>query len=430
MLIGVVRRTRLISLLAASVWTATPFAQPAAQRAAMPLASGTSAIRGTLNDAVTKEPIAGCTVRAAASGRVGGTVTSADGTYEFAGIAEGDYGIMASCPHHLFACYQPDPNGPLCVDVVLFRDQQRSNIDLKLVPAATVRGRVVDSRGKPASKAPIRLGGPFVGNTVARAVTTVTRDDGTFEVPQVSAGSWHIQVELPPADGGYSSVIVYYPGVLSPYEAGFIDVATGTTKENVVITVPPVLENTLTVRVPPPDANTTEMTVSIIRAVPLMTRRLDVDANGEAIVKGLASGRYIVLGTVQSGGQRWADFQPVDFLDQSMDVALQPQPAGTIRGRIVTDRGALPSLSESTIGAAWVDGDVTLNPLAPDETPIASDGTFEIGGVFGRRVLQLVRFDALWQIHAVMHGKTDVTTSGIDVVPGATSDVTIVVRPK
>jgi len=363
--------------------------------------------------------------------RANHVVTGPDGRYEFAGIAEGDYNVIADCASYLFGCVQPaGTTEPPCVTITLFKDQERTNVDLKPMPAAIVRGRVVDGQGKSVRNASLRLGGPFVGNTVAFAVTTTTADDGTFEVRRVAAGSWHLQVDLPPEPGALSAAIVYYPGVLSPYEAGSIDVAAGERKEGIVIKVPPTLESTLTVRIPPPDTNTTDLAVSVVRAVPLVTRRLEIDAHGEATIKGLTAGRYIIVGTATSGDQQWADYQPVDFLDQPIEVALHPQPAGKIRGRIVTDRGGLPSLAESTVGAAWIDGDVVLNPLAPDEAPIAADGTFEIGGLFGRRILQLVRFDALWQIHSVRHGRTDVTHTGVDVVPGVTSEVTIVVRPK
>jgi hypothetical protein len=56
------------------------------------------------------------------------------------------------------------------------------------------------------------------------------------------------------------------------------------------------------------------------------------------------------------------------------------------------------------------------------------DGSFEIAGLFGRRMLQLGRFDSDWRIQSVMHGKSDVTSTAIDVAPNATAEVTIVVR--
>jgi hypothetical protein len=87
-------------------------------------------------------------------------------------------------------------------------------------------------------------------------------------------------------------------------------------------------------------------------------------------------------------------------------------------------------LSDATVGAAWIDEDVALNPLAPDESAVAIDGTFSIGGLFGRRRLQLIRFDSDWRIQSVLHGRIDVTETGLDVAANSTAEVTIVVRKR
>lgn len=403
----------------------------------MPLPKGTSAIRGSLTDARTKEPVAGCTVRAGlvstgptAAQYNNAVDTGADGTYEFNGITEGDYFVRVECPFHLFTFACPpgkDPAGAPCGSVPLFKDQQ-STFDFALTPEAKVRGRVVDSAGKPVPKAIVKIGGSFGGNSVLYRVTPVeTKDDGTFEIEDMAEGAWYLEADIPPPPGTLRSPAVYYPGVLKRDEAEKVEVAEGKVKEGVIITIPPVLDRTLTVRIPPPDSSVTDLTVSLIRAEPLMTRRLDVDAEGQAIVTGLIDGRYVALATGVYGQQRWADFQTIDFLDASYDATLQPKPTGRIRGKIVAKDGVVP-LDDASIGAAWVDNDVVLNPLTPEEAKVSPDGTFEIKGVFGRRVVQLLRFDPSWRIESVLQGKTDITASGIDVASGGSTEVTVIVR--
>jgi hypothetical protein len=416
--------------------TATAFAQP---RPAQPLPPGTSALGGVVTDAASNEPIAGCTVRASTARgtpsptntRSSFVVTGADGAFEFSGITDGAYFVMPDCPSHLFSCLlrAADGTGP-CLPITLFKDQQRLDLDFKLTLGATVRGRAIDSTGKPVARATVRIGGPFSGNTLAFNEATTTADDGRFEVRRLVGGSWAIELELPPAPGAYRSTPVYYPGVLKREEAGLIELVAGKVKEGVIVTVPPILERALTVRIPPPDSTMTDVNVTLYRAEPLMSRRLDIDTDGRAQTKGLIDGRYVVMATALSGQDRWADYQAVDFLEESIEVSLQLRPAGRIRGRVVAQAGGLPPLNDSTIGAVWTDNDVLLNPLTPDEGAIANDGTFEIQGVFGRRLLQLARFDPDWVIQSVTQGRSDVTTIGIDVVSGNTAEVTVVVRPR
>lgn len=393
---------------------------------------GTSGFRGTLTDALLNEPIAGCTVRAslAPGGRNDTVVTGPSGTFEFSGIVEGNYFFMIDCPLHESACsVAADTSAAPCGGITVFKDQQR-RLDLRLALGATVRGRVIDSAGRPISHASVRIGGPFVGNTLVMARQAMTKPDGTFEMTRVPAGEWLLEVDTPPAPGASRAPLVYYPGVLNREEAVYVEVSSGIVKDGVTITTPPVLDRSISVRVPPPDGTMSDMNVFVIRGEPLMSRRLDLDAEGNANIKGLTAGRYVVMATAVLGKERWADFQIIDFLDESVDIALQLRPAGRIRGRIIVENGGVPQIGDSTIGAYWVDNDVVLNPLSADEGQVAIDGSFEIAGLFGRRRLQLERFDAGWRIHAVMQGKRDVTESGIEVVPGDAAEVTVILRPR
>ena len=115
--------------------------------------------------------------------------------------------------------------------------------------------------------------------------------------------------------------------------------------------------------------------------------------------------------------------------DRPIPIRLWAILDGTIRGRIVTNKGLLTPLADEIVGAVWVDEDVTLNPLAPEESGVAADGTFEIHGLFGRRQLKLLRFDPDWSIQSVLQGSSDVT-DGVDVAPNSTTDVTVIVRQR
>jgi hypothetical protein len=356
--------------------------------------------------------------------------TDADGAYEFGGIEDGTYYLIVRCPSHLAGCLQQnEPGSKPCGSVVIFKDQRRADLNFRLTPAAVVRGRVLDGNGRPVAKAIVRLGGPFQDAPFFLQEPATTRSDGTFELPLLPAGKWRIEVDVPPVADAPRPPLIYFPGVLTREEAGFVELTAGLVTD-ITITVPSVLDGTVTVRIPPPDATIPAVTVSLIRPSPLMNRRLDLEADGHAVVRGLTEGRYFLTATGRAAEQLWVDYQSLDFSGASIDVSLNLQPAGRIRGRIITNRGGLPPLGDATVGAVWIDEGVLLNPLAPEESPVAVDGTFEITGLFGRRKLQLNRFDADWTIQSVRHGRSDVTDTGLDVAPNSTAEITIVVRKR
>jgi hypothetical protein len=392
-----------------------------------PLAPGTAAIGGTLRDAVTSAPVVGCTVRAGSEGRFSVVTTGGDGRYEFADIKEGDYFFFIECPSHRTACVpSSEPGLAPCSRIPLFRDQRRSDVDFRLMPGAVARGRVVDGR-RAVPNAIVRLGGPFPGTELVTVPPVKTAEDGTFELARLPEGEWRLEVDVPQVPGAPRPPVIYYPGVISRDEAGIVQLAAGRVTENITIAVPPILSSTVTVRVPPPDATMSSMIVAITRASPLMTQPLQLDGDGQAVIRGLTEGRYFVTAAALSGQEKWIAYQVIDFYQDSVEVSLHLQPAGRIRGRIVAERGGMPPLDGATVGATWVDEDVKLNPLSPEEGAVASDGTFEIQGLFGRRLLQLLRFDPDWKIQSILYGRSDVTTAGVEVTPNATTQVTIVV---
>ena len=80
------------------------------------------------------------------------------------------------------------------------------------------------------------------------------------------------------------------------------------------------------------------------------------------------------------------------------------------------------------VTAAWMHDGAEINPLEFAEARVAADGSFRIDDLFGTRRLQLRALGVEWDVVAIRQDRTDVTTSGVVVVPDATTEATIVVR--
>jgi hypothetical protein len=402
-------------------------------RVAPEIATGTSTIRGRVIDSVTKAPVAGCSIRITTSGGLAQRVTDLAGTYELKDVAAGTYALMPiECPGYLRSCfggYTPE-GAPLCSTVDIARDQQRDSVDVSVIPGAIARGQVMTFDGKPATRASVRLGRGMKGEPTFMVTPVTTDTEGRFELINLPAGEWRLEVEIPPVPGGLRPPIVYYPGGLSWEDAVGVKLTAGKVTDRLTITVPRINENALTVIVPPPDATIDDIAVSVLRESPLITQRLEVNSEGIARLKGVVPGRYFAWARAASRDKRWAAFEVIDFIEDNYEARLHLMPTGSIAGRIVTDKGDPPPLGGVMVGASWVYDGVEVNPLDFDETPAGLDGSFRIDNLFGTRKLQLRGLDVDWDVAAIRQDRTDVTSSGVVVISDATTPATIVLRKR
>lgn len=396
----------------------------------LPIAPGSSSISGTVVDAVTKAPLAEVAVRMSrwdgTSTYAGTAHTNERGQYEFANIAEGTYSMMAESNEHLFACYEATPANPArCSNVRLARDQSLTGVDFQLTPGATVRGRVVSSSGQPVAGATIRMIAPRANIAFAPAGGGRTRDDGSFELVRLAAGEWTIELESPASPEVIRPPLLYYPGVFDRAAARTITLAAGETIGNVNFVLPDLSASTLTLRVSSPEPAVGNAAAAVIRASPLMTARVGLDAYGLGRLGGLLPGRYFAAARASTAAKVFTAFEVVNFSGHPQEVLLTLRPAGAIAGRIVAQRGTLPPLAGVRVAASWVHDDVEVNPLVPDQVDAAADGRFRIEGLFGQRAMQLIGLPADWGVNAVLQGRRNVTR-GVTVTPGSTTTVTIV----
>ncbi|HET9702802.1 MAG TPA: carboxypeptidase-like regulatory domain-containing protein [Vicinamibacterales bacterium] len=306
-------------------------------------------------------------------------------------------------------------------------------------PGATLRGRVFDPDGR-----------PFVGVEIVayvliddgeRAIgpSRLTAEDGTFEMAGLKPGALFLRATprlrrvavTPESKANVRAILghppVYYPGVLDRKDAWPIDLAAGETVE-FDFHIPPVLAASIKASVSGPAGYTLEQ-LRVMRPASNTIRTAKV-VDGVAYVDHLREGRHVVVARGRMDDVRLAAFRVVELDAAEVDVPLRLEPAAVVTGRIVAERAEPPSLAGARVTAVLMRDGSSLDPLPADHGDVAADGSFRIEGLFGQRAFRVSGLPEDWYVYAVRLGAADITSSAVDLAPGAHVEIAVVVRRK
>jgi hypothetical protein len=409
-----------------------------------PLLTGTASIHGRVVDALSGKPIEGAEVRLVddtietetkeVRGRTvtvrqfmrsGKTLSGSDGQYGFDSIRDGPYRLLITHRLYLPSCRGPALVRSQCDVITVVADQRVDDANISLSPAAVIRGRVLDKDGRPMPGATVR---PEFANPMQQSANSVTSGpDGRFEIIAVPPGSPLIRVD--PAGSGLAwHRVMYYPGVHQRDAALPVTVDAGAQVE-IEIRMREIPTATIRTTLAGPQGYRVER-MTLANPDTRLLRSMAVDADGAASMPDLDEGRYIISATATAGSETLAAYQLIIIGTGEYDVPLYLQPTATVTGRVVAERGGVPPISGVIVEAHWVaSGNTKLDLTGPARVAIAPDGSFSMSGLFGRRQLQLFGLSDQWHVTAVRAGRSDVT-SGIDLTPGSTTEITIVVARK
>ena len=146
-----------------------------------------SSISGCVLYGASQKPVAGIQVTTTATeadGALHRTTTDKDGNYTIAGLTEGNYGLEAVEDDAKFKGWLPFPQG-----IHIAPAAQITGIDLSIVRAGIVKGKVTDKDGKPVAHVDVTAW----ATGVATGYADNTGDDGSYTM-QIVPGKAAIEV--------------------------------------------------------------------------------------------------------------------------------------------------------------------------------------------------------------------------------------------
>ena len=236
----------MLTLLVATVAAQTPQRPPrdVARSQSVP---NTGVITGTVRAADTKAPLRGADVRltgadfsTALGNGIRGAFTDANGRYEFRGLPEGQYTLIASKVRYVSMTYGQAPAGERGTTVKVASGQQVQDVDIALPAGAVIVVRLSDRFGDPAVGYSVNLHQATTGagkrpltQPPVSSFGSTTDDRGEIRLSGLAPGEYFVSASggpylfSPAAVPRQQEVLTFYPGTDSEADAQSVTVGAG-----------------------------------------------------------------------------------------------------------------------------------------------------------------------------------------------------------
>lgn len=282
-------------------------------------------LRGSVRSSA-GEPVAGVSINARprdaeARGLAGSgsAVSDRDGVYLIDGLPPGPYRLTARTTGH------PTPNAPFEATVVAGRE---AVVDIRLDAGGAIAGTVVDDRGRPIAGARVsaRREQPRERRISFEHHSSLTRDDGGFELRGVRPGDYQVDIRPPwgrvdpRADGGKKVTVAAGQTASTRF---VVKSMTGVIRGKVVDSKgAPIVDAFVVAELE--SLGGREALHWSAEHRPVMT-----DQNGEFALERLAEGAHVVRAFRRGGGEGFADRVAI-----GSTVAITIRPTGSITGTV------------------------------------------------------------------------------------------------
>jgi Carboxypeptidase regulatory-like domain len=404
-------------------------------------------------------------------------LTDAEGRFEFKDLPAGRFNLNASKPGYVnvqFGQVRPFEQGR---PIELADKQVMDKVDISLPRGGVISGRIADEFGEPVADATVSAMRQTWTNGRRRLIPTgrsaQTNDLGQFRLYGLTPGEYFVSATLrntefmmfeaamaagpnanaaafgPAPSPGYAPT--YFPGTTVPGNAQRLTVSIGQETQNTDFALTPVrlarISGTVTTSdgKPVDSAMVNAMPVNPVgdAAFSIMAMSGHTLKDGSFSIANVAPGDYILnvlpMRIRTSDGGNTMTFSatigvpagagsdaesaalPVTVAGEDLtNVVIVTSKGATASGRVTFEgSSAPPSGSSIRISAQSVDMEGTMGPAAaPAAATAKADGTFELKGLLGRRILRAPGLPDGWTLKAVQLNGEDITDTGIDFKPG------------
>ena len=431
--------------------------------------TGTGRISGRVISSETAAPLRRAQVRLTAP-EVGvkTSLTDTEGRFEFKDLPAGRFNVTASKSGYVSVQYgqtRPFESGR---PIELGDKQALDKADIHMPRGGVISGRVLDEFGEPVADAMLSTMRQTWLNGRRRLLATgriaQTNDLGQYRLYGLPPGEYYVSAALRNTDvmmmdmalaGGGAAAMgsqpssgyapTYFPGTTTPANAQRVTVTVGQEAQNTDIALAPVRLGRISGSVMSSEGKPVEG--AIVSAAPLnrsgeiglplmgMTGRTTKD--GTFTISSVAPGDYTLnvrsVRMITSAGGDTIEFRgaiggdgdnsetaslPVTVAGEDLtNVLIMTAQGGTAIGRLIFEGAAKPPAGAGVrINAAGADADGPM--IGGSSTAAKADGSFELKGLSGRRIIRAMNLPAGWIVKAVRVNGDDVTDEGVEFKSG------------
>lgn len=429
------------------------------------LKSGTGRISGRVLSAETGAPLRRAQVRILGPD-VGAkaAMTDAEGRYEFRELPAGRFNLTASKSGYVMVQYGQTRPFEAGRPIELADKQVVEKADISMPRGSVISGRIVDEFGEPVADAMVSamrqswMGGRRRFAPAGR--TAQTNDLGQFRMYGLPPGEYYVSASLRNSDtmmfemlgqqggptgsnpgSGYAPT--YFPGTTSPSDAQKISLAVGQEAQGTEFALIAVKLARISGLVM--NAEGKPVSGAMVRASPV-GRGGDIaamimggtgartSADGRFTLNHVAPGEYSLdvrsvqitrsdggeIETVRGiGGDAEFASLPVTVAgDDLTNVTVVTSKGATATGRITFEGGSKPA-NLAGIRVTAMPAEMSEGPMMGGAgASVKADGTFELKGLVGRRLLRVGNLPDGWMLKALRLDGNDITDAGADFRPG------------
>lgn len=447
--------------------------------------TGTARIRGRVVSSENGAPLRRAQVRISGQDIAMKTaLTDPDGRFEFRDLPGGRFNLSATKSGYVSVQYgqtRPYESGKA---IELVDTQVLERADIAMPRGSVISGRVLDEFGDPVADAVVNamrsawMGGRRRLQPSGRSA--VTNDLGQFRIYGLAPGDYYVSATLRGGDAGMFAMAMaagagavspsassqtsgyaptYFPGTANGAEAQKIQLTVGQEAQNTDFALLPVRLAKISGTVIGSDGKPVEG--SMVNAAPRsgeailfpMENNARSDKNGNFTLANVAPGDYVLqtralqitmsgggdnmMFTARVGGPEGGDAEsgwlPISVTGEDVgNVVIVTSKGATASGHLTFEGGKPGGLTGIRISAPPADSmDGPMMFAGGGSSSVKADGTFELRGLSGTRVVRAANLPTGWMLKSVRVNGADVTDAGVEFKPGeALTGLEVVVTSK